>query len=90
MSVGQIEEQVRRLDPADLADFTKWFGKFLADRVTSPVSDWEESSEQVTELHRRLDEFKANPAIAKPFEPDYFDNLRRQLADERAKKASAR
>ncbi len=90
MSVDQIEEQIRRLTPTDLGRLTKWFGRFLADRVTSPNSDWQESAEQIAELERRLAEFKADPAIATPFEPDYFDNLRRQLADERAKKASAR
>ena len=41
-------------------------------------------------LERRLAEFKSNPAIATPFEPDYFNNLKRQLADERAQKTSAR
>jgi len=90
MSVDQIEEQIRQLTPTDLGRLTKWFGQFLADRGTAPNSDWQESAEQVVELNRRLAEFNADPAIATPFEPDYFDNLRRQLADERAKKASAR
>ena len=90
MSVDQIEEQIRQLTPAELARFTRWFGKFVADAALVPNSDWQESAEQIAELDRRLAEFKADPAIATPFEPDYFDNLRRQLADERAKKASAR
>jgi len=66
------------------------FEGFLADRVKAPNSDWQESAEQMAELNRRLAEFSADPAIATPFEPEHFDNLSRQLADERAKKASAR
>ena len=90
MSVDQIEEQIRQLTPAELARLTQWFGKFLADAAPVPSSDWQESAELIAELDRRLTEFKADPSNAKPFEPDYFENLRQQLADERAKKASAR
>ena len=89
MSVEQIEEQIRQLPNRDLARLTEWFSDFLSGR--SPSSpDWPESPELVAELERRLAEFKANPAIATPFEPDYFGDLKRQLADERAQKASAR
>jgi hypothetical protein len=90
MSVDQIEEQIRKLAPSDLSRFTKWFGQYLADRVSSPELDWQESADQIAELDRRLAQFKADPAIAAPFKPDYFDNLKRQLADDRVKKASAR
>ena len=47
-----------------------------------------EPQEVIAELERRLSEFKSNAAIAATFEPDYVENLKRQLADERAKKAS--
>ena len=90
MSVDQIEEQIRQLAPGDLGRLTEWFGQFLAERVAAPGSDWPESAEQIAVLDRRLAEFKADPGIVTPFEPDYFDNLKRQLADERAKKAPAR
>ena len=94
MSVEQIEQQIRQLPADELARFTQWFGGFLAGRVSVAASDeqatWQEPPEVIAELERRLNEFKANPGIAVPFEPDYFDNLKRQLADERAKKASAR
>ena len=39
---------------------------------------------RLVELDRRLAEFEANPAIAVPFEPNYFENLKRQLVNERA------
>ncbi len=90
MSVDQIEEQIRQLNSSDLSRFTKWFGQYLADCVSSPELDWQESADQIAELGRRFAEFKADPSIAAPFKPDYFDNLKRQLADDRAKKASAR
>ena len=94
MSVEQIEEQIRQLPASELAQLTQWFGAFLAGRVSASAlpehSDWQESPELVAELERRLAVFKADPSIAVPFESDYFDNLKRQLADERAKKASAR
>jgi hypothetical protein len=89
MSVDQIEEQIRQLTDSDLSRFTKWFGEYLADRVSSPELDWQESADQIAELDRRLAEFKADPTLATPFKSDYFDNLKRQLADDRAKKASA-
>jgi len=94
MSVEHIEEQIRQLPASELAQFTQWFGGFLAARVSAlpppEHADWRESPELVAELDRRLATFKADPTIAMPFESDYFDNLKRQLADERAKKASAR
>jgi hypothetical protein len=89
MSVEQIAEQIRRLPPSDLARLTNLFGGFLADCVRSADPDWEESPDQIAELDKRLAQFRADPTIAVPFEPDYFDNLRRKLADERAQKASA-
>ena len=94
MSVEQIEQQIRQLPADELARLSQWFGAFLATRVSASPSDesatWQEPPELVAELERRLSEVTANPALAVPFEPDYFDNLKRQLADERAKKASAR
>lgn len=94
MSVEQIEEQIRQLPTNDLIRLTEWFSGYLAARPSQPTADgdtdWSESPQLVAELERRLAEFKADPSIATPFEPDYFDNLKRQLANERAQKASVR
>jgi hypothetical protein len=94
MSVEQIEEQIRQLQTSDLLQLTEWFNGYLLTRLpSSPAgegADWPESPELVAELERRLAEFKADPSIATPFEPDYFNHLKEQLADERAQKASAR
>ena len=85
MSLEQIEEQIQRLSPNDLLRLSQWLSGYLTTR-----DDWHETPAQIKELERRLAEFTADPSIAVPFEPDYFQNLKRQLADERAKKASAR
>jgi len=93
MSVEQIEQQIQRLPASDLIRLAEWFNGFLASQTladTSLEADWQETPELVAELERRLAEFTANPAIAVPFEPDYFANLKLQLTDERAQKPSAR
>ena len=89
VSVDQIEECIRQLSKDDLAKLTRWLAEYLGSQQNSPHK-WEESDEQRAELERRLAEFLNNPAILTPFEPNYFEDLRRQLADERPKKASAR
>ena len=92
MSVEQIEQQIQRLPATELVRLAEWFNGFLATYAPPPASaddEWQETPELVAELDRRLAEFTANPEIAVLFEPDYFDTLKRQLADERAQKASA-
>ncbi len=90
MSVEQIEQQIEKLPAADLIRFAEWFNGFLASRAsTENAPEWEETPELQAELTRRLEEFRANPAIAVPFESDYFENLKQQLANERSAKTSA-
>jgi predicted Zn-dependent peptidase len=87
MSVEQLEQQIQQLPPADLVRLAEWVNRLLASRTSAEVAaepEWEETPELVAELERRLAEFRANPAIAVPFEPDYFENLKRQILDERA------
>ena len=87
MSVEQIEEQIQTLPAAELVRLAEWFNGFLASCASAGARaepDWQETPELVAELDRRLVEFTANPAIAVPFEPDYFENLKRQLVNERA------
>jgi|GEM_PF-4478875 len=93
MSVEQIEQQIQSLPAAELVRLAQWFNAFLASCAPTGATaepEWQETAELVAELDRRLAEFTVNPAIAVPFEPDYFENLKRQLADERAQRASAR
>lgn len=93
MSVEQLEQQIQRLPASELIRLAQWLNGFLASQTRlnpSASADWQETPELLAELERRLAEFAAHPATAVPFEPDYFENLKRQLADERAQKASAR
>ena len=93
MSVEQIEQQIQRLPASEVIRLAEWFRGFLASHAPAPASaddNWQETPELVAELDRRLAEFTAHPAIAVPFEPDYFDTLKRELADERAQKTPAR
>ena len=93
MSVEQLEQQIQQLPPADLVRLAEWFNRLLASRTpagAAPEPEWDETPELVAELERRLAELRANPAIAVPFEPDHFENLKGQLLDERAQKAPAR
>ena len=93
MSVEQIEQQIQSLPAAELVRLAEWFNGFLASCAPAAAHvepDWQETPELVAELDRRLAEFAANPAIAVPFDPDYFENLKRQLVNERAPKAPAR
>jgi len=93
VTVEQIQHQIQRLPTTELVRFAEWFNGFLVSQSHSGASadaTWQETPELVEELNRRLAEFTANPAMAVPFEPDYFGNLKRQLEDERAPKASSR
>ncbi len=93
MSVEQIEQEIQRLPANELVQLAQWLSRFLASHAPKPTSadeDWPETPELMAELDRRLAEFAANPGIAVPFEPDYFEELKRQLGNERAQKAPAR
>ena len=94
MNVEQIERQIERLPTDELRQFAEWFQAFLSARITdalaADVPNWQETPEILAELDRRLAEFEANPNLAAPFQPDYFDHLKRQLTDEQAQKTSAR
>ena len=72
MSVEQLEQQIQQLPPADLVRPAEWSNRLLASRTPADAAaepEWEETLELVAELERRLAEFRANPAIAVPFEP---------------------
>jgi len=93
MSIEQIERQIQQLPASELVRLCEWFNGFLASHThpsTTAEPDWQETPKLMAELSRRLAEFQANPDMAVPFEPEHFESVKRQLADERAQKASAR
>lgn len=92
VSVELLEEQIQRLPPSDLARLAEWFAGFLASCPPAGAAagtEWQETPQLVSELERRLAEFTANPAIAVPLASDYFEDLKRQLAHERAQASPA-
>jgi hypothetical protein len=91
MSVEQLEQQIQRLPRQDLARLVGWLDGFL-DRESPqvPAESDDLTDDERTELLRRRDELLANPDLAQPMDDDYFDGLKRQLADARARQASGR
>ena len=91
MSVEQLEEQISRLPPEDLARLTGWFDQFLGRSVPGEIDDGVDlTDEEKAELLRRRDQLIANPSLAQPMDDDYFDRLKRDLADARARTAPGR
>jgi len=89
MSVEQLEEQIQRLPQQDLARLVGWLDRFLGRRDTEDSAESVDlTDKEKAELVRRRDELTANPALAQPMDDDYFDGLKRELADARARKAS--
>ena len=92
MSVEQIEEQVRRLPPEDLAQFVFWLDAHLGRALhggDQPEAEGEDlSAEEKQELVRRRTEILADPSLALPMDDEYFERLKHQLRDAAPQKAS--
>lgn len=71
MSIQQLEERVRSLNPAELAKFGQWFDAYRS-TVDEPdadnTDDAELSTDQRAEIDRRLDALDADPSLAVPWE----------------------
>ena len=81
MNVEQIQEQIVQLSPPQVQRLAKWLANYFASRNAAD-EEWKETADQLAELDRRLAEFVENPSTAGPFADNYFDNLRKKLADE--------
>lgn len=88
MSIEQIESEIRRLPPKDLAQFVTWFDAFLAGVPSLTDSD-DLTEEEKNELRRRRDEILADPSSAQIMDANYFGRLKREVANAAAKDASA-
>ena len=90
--VEQLEEQVRRLPPQELADFVLWLDTYLG--RTPPGDDEPEaeseglSEQEQAELLRRRAEILANSSLSQPMDDEYFERLKRELSGARAQRAS--
>lgn len=91
MSVEQLEQQIQRLPRQDLAQLVRWLDGFLDRQAAQDTAESVDlTEEEQAELLRRRDELLANPDLAQPMDDDYFEGLKRQLADARACQASGR
>ena len=89
MSVDQLEQSVLKLTRQERRRFAQWFYDHEGD-ILDPNDEDEISVATRTEVLRRRDELAANPGLAVPVTDEWFDQLKRKLADARARQASAR
>ncbi|MFM8469963.1 MAG: hypothetical protein ACKODH_08335 [Limisphaerales bacterium] len=89
MSVEQIEATLLQLPREERRRFADWFYANEAE-ILSPQDVEAIHPEVQAEILRRRDELDANPGLAVPVTDEWFDDLKRKLADARARQAPAR
>ncbi len=86
MSVKQIEQSVLQLSEAERRQFAEWFyeheNQFAGNEAIHP--------DVQAEILRRRDEADAHPEQLEPVTREWFEELKRKLADARSAQASAR
>jgi hypothetical protein len=88
MSVAQLESKLMQLPADERREFARWFYEHESDIV-----DWDDgelSGAAKAEIIRRDREMDENPSLAVPVTDEWFDQLRKKLADARAVQKSAR
>ena len=86
MSVEQIEQSVLQLSEAERRQFAEWFYEH-----ESKLAGADEIHPDVqAEILRRRDELDDHPELLEPVTREWFEGLKRKLADARSAKASAR
>jgi hypothetical protein len=88
VSVEQIEKSLLQLPREERRQFADWFYRH-ENEIFEPHDDDEISPAVKAEILRRRDELDANPGLAVPVADEWFDGLKRKLADARARQASA-
>jgi hypothetical protein len=79
--------QRSRLPKRDSARLVGWLDQFLDRQAAAgPVESDDVTEDEKAELFRRREELLVNPDLAEPMDDSYFDGLKLQLADERARK----
>jgi hypothetical protein len=89
MSVEQIEQSVLKLSDEERRQFADWFFQHEAEIIGTPDDDFIHPSVKA-EVLRRRDEVEAHPELLEPVTAEWFEKLKRKLADARTAKASAR
>ena len=88
MSIEQLEDQVLQLPRDERRRFARWFYEH-ENQIVEPREGDEISAETKAEILRRSAELDANPGLAVPVNVEWFEQLKRRLADGTAQ-ASAR
>src|SRR5664279_1651405 len=89
MSVEQIEKTLLQLPREERRQFAGWFYRH-ENEIFEPRDEDEISLAVKAEILRRRDELDANPGLAVPVTDQWFEQLKRKLADARPRQASAR
>ena len=89
MSVEQLEQSVLKLSEAERRQFADWFYQHEPEIIGLPEDDDVHPSVKA-EILRRSAELAANPGLAEPVTDEWFEQLKRKLADARPGQASAR
>ena len=89
MSVEQIESTLLQLPPEERRRFADWFYEHEHEIAELPDND-DIHPEVKTEILRRRDEALAHPELMEPVTDQWFEGMKRKLADARSAKASAR
>lgn len=86
MSLDQLEQKVLSLPREERRKFARWFYEH-ENEIVEPRDDDEISPAVRAEILRRRDELIANPGLAVPVTDEWFETLKRKLADARSRKA---
>lgn len=89
MSVEQLEQSVLKLSDEERRQFADWFYQHESEIIGQPDDDDIHPSVKA-EVLRRRDEALAHPELMEPVTGEWFEQMKRKLADARAAKASAR
>ena len=88
MSVDQLEAKLMELPTDQRREFARWFYDHEFE-ITEAEDDADISPESKAELLRRIQEFKANPAIAQPVPDDWAEQMKKRIANARAHQTPA-
>jgi hypothetical protein len=89
MSVDQLAKNLLRLPREQRRQFADWFYRH-ENEIFEPHDKDEISPAVKAEILRRRDDLEANPGLAVPVTGQWFEQLKRKLADARPRQASAR
>ena len=80
MSIEQLEDQVLQLSRDERRRFARWFYEH-ENQIVEPREEDEISAAIKAEIFRRSAEPDANPGLAVPVTGEWFEQLKRRLAD---------